>query len=365
MKLFFLTSDLGDGESAGQLALLAQALPRDRFAVAVGALGPATGAASDTLLSAGIPATALPVRNVLDFSGIRRLRRTVHESGAAVLHAFGADAVRVARVCLARNGEGNAPRLVATGAAEPGGGVGGWLAARQLRRADRVIATGWAEGERYRRAGVIGDRLTRIAPAVAPPPTAPDRDAFCRDVGAPDGAPLIFAGGRLDAAHGWKDTVPAFDMMRYVSPALQLVLTGDGPDRAAAEGLGRALAFDDFRIRFSGARSDLAAATLLADQVWVTCVRGGEQLALRAMAAGRPVVAFHTPELGEIIDDGATGYLVPPGDRAALAMKAQMLLAYPETAARMGEAGRARAAERFGVARFAEQHARVYQELDG
>ncbi len=188
MNLFFLTSDLGDGDAAGQFALLACALPRDRFAVTVGVLGAPTGTTADALRAAGVATTALPVRNVLDFSGMRRLRRAVQESGATVLHAFGPAAVRVAQLCLTRRDSGYAPRLVATGAAECGSGVGGWLASRQVRRADRVVATGWAEGERYRRLGVNGDRLTRIAPAVAPPGAAPDRATFLRDVSAPDGS---------------------------------------------------------------------------------------------------------------------------------------------------------------------------------
>jgi glycosyltransferase involved in cell wall biosynthesis len=198
---------------------------------------------------------------------------------------------------------------------------------------------------------------------VAPPGPPPDRAAFCRDIGAPLRSRLIFAGGRLDSAHGVKDAVTAFDMLRYESQDLQLVLTGDGPDRLAAEQLARALAFDDVRVRFSGPRADLPAATRLAEMVWVTCQRGGEHLALCAMAAGRPVVAYHTPELGEVIDDSVTGFLVPAGDRAALAEKAHLLLRDPDSAASMGEAGRARAAERFGVARMVEQHARVYLEL--
>lgn len=364
MKLFFLASDLGDGDTASQLALLACGLPRDRFEVAVGVLGPAAGAAADALRAANIGTIELPLRHVLDFSGMRRLKHAVTAFGAPVLHAFGADAVRTARLCLLSAEDGNAPRFVASGAQCADGGIGRWFATRQVRRADRVIATGWVEAERYRKAGVVGERLTRIAPAVAPP-AIPDRAAFCRDIGAPPDAKLIFSGGRLDAAHGLKDAVTAFDMLRYISPALNLVLTGTGPDRAEAEDLGRALAFDDFRVRFSGHRPDLIAAVSLAEQVWVLCARGGEHLALRAMAAGRPVLAYRTPELEEIIDDGETGFLMPPGDRAALATKAQELLADPGAAARVGETARARAAERFGPTRFVEQHVRVYQELVG
>lgn len=364
-KLFFLASDLDASDAAGQLALLAGALPRQRFAASVGVVGPTTGFASESLRTANFPLASLPIRHALDFSGMRRLRQAIQEANPAVIHAFGPVAVRAARLVVHRQGDGNSPRLVASCTTGARGGMGGWLAARMLRRADRVIATGWAEGERYRRMGVSGDRLTRINPAIAPPGEPPDHAAFCRDVGAPHNSKLIFAGGRLDSAHGVKDAVIAFDMARYESPGLQLVLTGDGPDRGAALDLGRALAFEDCRVRFTGRRPDLAAATRLAEMVWVTCTSGGEHLALRAMAAGKPVVAYHTPELAEVIDDGNTGFLVPQSDRAAMATKARTLLEDSGLAARMGEAGRKRAAEHFGVTRMAEQHARVYQELVG
>ena len=65
----------------------------------------------------------------------------------------------------------------------------------------------------------------------------------------------------------------------------------------------------------------------------------------------------------EVVEDGATGYLVPVGDRAALAAQARALIDDPATAARLGEAGRDRAAERFSAAKMIEQFARVYAEL--
>jgi glycosyltransferase involved in cell wall biosynthesis len=361
-KLFLLAADLG----AGQLPLLACGLPRERFALTVGALGRADGPAAEALRAAGVAVVPLPIRGPLDFAGMRKLRNAVSAANPAVLHCFGPAAVRMARLVLSTGGHGeNVPHFVASDAAQPAGGFGGWLTTRQLRRADRVIATGRGEGERYRALGVRSERLSRIHPSVVPPAGAPDRADFCRDVGTPPDARLIFAGGALDAAHGAKEAVIAFDMLRYGSPLLRLVLTGDGPERAACADLGKALAFDDYRLHFTGPRPDLAAATQLAEIAWVTCPHGGELLALRAMAAGKPVVAYHTPELADVIDDGATGFLVPPGDRAALAAKSQELLADATLCAKFGDAGRARAAERFAVARMAEQHARVYQELAG
>jgi len=361
-KLFFLAPDLG----AGQLAHLACGLPRERFALTVGVLAPVVGAEADSLRAAGVTVLSLPVRSPLDFSGMRKLRNAIRDANPAVLHCFGPAAVRIARLAVTAGGDGkNDPLFVASDLTQPGDGFGGWLATRQLRRADRVIATGRGEGERYRLLDVRGEKLSRINPAVAPPAEPPSRADFCRDCAVPPESKLIFAAGRLDAAHGVKEAVIAFDMLRYESPALRLVLTGDGPDRVAAEELGKALAFDDFRVHFSGARPDLPAATQLAEMVWVTCERGGALPALQGMAAGKPVVAYFTPELAEIIDDGVTGYLVPHGDRAALASRAQELLSDATLCAKLGEAGRARAAERFGVGRMVEQHVRVYQELAG
>lgn len=364
-KLFFLASDLGAGDAACQLALLAGGLPRERFAVTVGALARPEGAAADALRAAGVTVVPLPIRGPLDLSGMRNLRAAVRAANPAVLHGFGPEAVRAAKLAVSgRPDGGNEPRLVASAALATGGGVGGWLTGRMLRRADRVIVASRAEGERYRHQGVRGERLTQIGPAVADPPAAPDRGAFCRALSAPPGAKLIFAEGRLDDPQGLKEAVIAFDMLRYVSPDLRLVLTGAGAHRAAAEELGRALAFDDFRVHFCDPGADLSAAVRLAEMVWATGPRG-QQLALWAMAAGKPVVAYRTPELGGLIDDGATGYLVPPGERVAIAAKAQELLADAELAARMGEAARARAADRFGVQRMVEQYVRVYQELVG
>jgi glycosyltransferase involved in cell wall biosynthesis len=353
--VLYLASALGTTAAAKQLALLAVNLPRDRFAVAVVVLGPADGPAADTLRAAGVSVRSVPVRHAIDVSGMRKLRRAVAAANPAVVHAWGPFAVRASRL--------TGPRVLASAAADPGGGLSGWLTARQLRRAERVVAGSWADAERYRRLGVPGEKLTRVAPAVAPPGSPPDGAAFRRELGLPPHARLIFAGGRLEPAAGLKDAIWAFDILRYDNPALFLVLVGDGPDRASLEEFGRALAFDDFRVRFAGPRPDLAALFTLAEVVWVTHERGGTDLALEAMAAGRPVVGWKTADLGELVEEGETGFLAARSDRAHLAAQTRRLLDEPALGRRIGETGRARVRERFPVARMVEQFTRVYAEM--
>jgi glycosyltransferase involved in cell wall biosynthesis len=362
VNVFLLVSDLEPGDATEQFLLLARGLPRDQFVLSAGAVGPLHAGAADALRAAGVPVASYPIRGALDFGGMRRLRAGVLATNPAVVHAFGPRAVRAAQLVVTRTRAAGAPSVIASGATACGDGIVGWLARRALRRADRVLTTGWTEGQRYRRLCVPGERLSRVHLAVEPAPAPADRAAFCKELDVPTDSRLIFAGGALDPQHGPRDAVRAFDMLRYNQKAAQLVLFGDGPERQSCADLAKALAFDDNRVRFAGARSDLAAVTELADQVWVTRATGGELLALRALAAGVPVVAFDTPELQEVIDDGNTGYIVPQGDRPALAMKAQMLLSFPDTAKRMGAAGR-EWAERFSAARMIEQHARVYAEL--
>jgi glycosyltransferase involved in cell wall biosynthesis len=326
-------------------------------------LGPAATPIGDDLRRAGIPVRHLPVRHVIDFRGMRALKQTVAAAAPAVVHAWGPEAARATRLLAARTDGGNVPRVVVSAAAVPGEGWHGWLTTRRLRRADRVVPASWAEGERYRRLGIPGEHLTRVAPGVAPAPPPPPRDEFLRALGLPQAARLIVTAGRIEASPGLKAAIWAFDLLRYEFPDLHLLIFGTGPDRVGLEDFGRALAFDDFRVHFPGCRADLPAVLGLAEAVWVTRDGGGVTLALEAMAAGRPVVGWKTPDLAEVVDEDATGFLVPPGDRAQVAARTHGLLTDPALAAKLGAAARARAAERFGAGRVVEQHARLYAEL--
>jgi len=86
---------------------------------------------------------------------------------------------------------------------------------------------------------------------------------------------------------------------------------------------------------------------------------------LEAMACGTAVVGSRVGGIPEVVADGKTGLLVPPGGPAALADAINVLLADEPLAAEMGRLGRARAEAEFGWASIAAQTAALYSELAG
>lgn len=85
---------------------------------------------------------------------------------------------------------------------------------------------------------------------------------------------------------------------------------------------------------------------------------------IEAMAAGKPVIATHMGGLPDIVADGESGLLVPPGDPAALRAAVQRLLNDPALRERMGQAGRQRV-ELFTAEAVVPQIEQVYQDLLG
>jgi len=85
--------------------------------------------------------------------------------------------------------------------------------------------------------------------------------------------------------------------------------------------------------------------------------------AIEAMMAGLPVVGSNVGGLKEVIDDGRTGLLVPPGAPARLAEAISELLANPALARRMGARGRQRALAHFSVDKMVEKTIQIYEEV--
>src|SRR5260370_273573 len=125
------------------------------------------------------------------------------------------------------------------------------------------------------------------------------------------------------APKGLREAVWALDILRHVYDDLHLVIAGAGPDRPRVEAFARSVGAGA-RVHFTGPCADLGPLLARADLVWVPSLADrGRSAAAEAMGAGRPVVAARWPGLAEVVEDGVTGHLVPPDDKAALARQSR------------------------------------------
>ncbi|MDX1643477.1 MAG: glycosyltransferase family 4 protein [Thermoanaerobaculia bacterium] len=136
---------------------------------------------------------------------------------------------------------------------------------------------------------------------------------------------------------------------------LRLEIVGDGPLRESLHARARDLGLDD-RIAWSGAlpHEEVLARMRRARLFVLPCRVAGDgdqdalpTVLLEAMARGLACVSTPIGGVPEIVEHGATGLLVPPNDREALAAAISELLDSPEKRRRMGEAGHRRAARLF------------------
>jgi glycosyltransferase involved in cell wall biosynthesis len=362
-KVLLVVPGLQPGGAAKQVALLAPGLVGQGFEPRVAVLGP-DGPFGRPLRAAEVPVEVLGPPRLFRLALLPRLLGLLRSWRPQVVHAWGPAAFRLATVATL---SGLAPHLVVSAPLghEKYAGVAGWLDGMLLRGADRIAARGPAEAGRLLRAGVREDRVVFLPPAVAGAgPASVNGIDVRRTLGLAPGTTLIACVGPLERRKGFGDAVWSFNMLASGTPDVYLVVIGVGPDRPRLGDYARWQGTTN-RVRFLGLQDDVAALLHQVDVVWVPSLDdGGVNVALEALAAGRPVVASRTAALAEILADGRVGFLVAPRDKAALAGRTRALLRDPELRRRHGEAGKERAAT-FAVADQVRRLAGVYRSVLG
>ncbi|HEY7794086.1 MAG TPA: glycosyltransferase [Gaiellaceae bacterium] len=227
------------------------------------------------------------------------------------------------------------------------------------RRAGRLIAISDAVRDFLARAGHDPRKLTTIHYGLDELPAAPSSPTPA-EAGIPADAPLALAVGRLIEQKDHATLLRAFAVVREQHPQARLAILGSGPLEAETRALAASLGLAD-AVALPG-RTDIRDWLLRAD-VFVHTSRweGFGIVLLEAMLAGLPVVATRVSAVPEIVADGVTGALVPPGDAEIVARELAALLADPDRRHRLGEAGRERARTEFSVARMTERTVEVYE----
>ena len=235
-----------------------------------------------------------------------------------------------------------------------------------LRLMARVVCVSDGQAVKVRRAGVRADRIRVIRNAIDTSrfgePDPAGRLALQRMFATPRDL-LVVAVGRLSPEKGFDQLIAAARSVADRMPGVGFVLVGDGPDRAALETrIGSAGL--QAHVALAGFRSDvdrlMQGADVLAQSSFT---EGLPNVVLEACAAGIPVVATDVGGTGEVVRDGLSGYLVPPGDPAALAERLLDVLGSPELRRGMGAHGREVVRTEFSFAHQCAQYVELFAAL--
>jgi glycosyltransferase involved in cell wall biosynthesis len=173
--------------------------------------------------------------------------------------------------------------------------------------------------------------------------------------------PRLLCIGRLIPIKGHLVLLRALAQARRRVPDIALDIAGRGPLEPALKSYVRELGLED-AVRFLGFVSPIEAAVEEAAIVVVPSLgEGFGMVALETMERARPVIASAVGGLPEIVVDGETGLVVPPGDADALAEAMAALAGDLARAAEMGKAGRERALREFPPDRSADRIEELYR----
>jgi glycosyltransferase involved in cell wall biosynthesis len=246
----------------------------------------------------------------------------------------------------------------------------GWLKGRFVvdrlvgRFVDRYIAVSEAnarylveqKGLPARKITVIhnGCDIGRFDPRLAPSPGLRER------LGIGPADPVLLVLGRLEPQKGHRVLLDALPEVLRRFPRTRLVCVGEGTLQGELESHARRLGVSG-AVHFAGYQADVASWLALADLTVLPSFYEGLPLAaIESLAAGRAIVATDVDGTPEVVVDGQTGLLVPPGDATRLSHAVCRLLGDPDERLRLGQAGRARASARFDQAQQVRRTQDVY-----
>jgi len=220
------------------------------------------------------------------------------------------------------------------------------------RFATRIIAVSHAVKEHLVAGGLPAERIDVVYNGVDPQryflPCS--REEARRRLGLPDCVPLVGVIAHLTAKKGHAVFLQAFAAVSARHPRAVALFLGDGPERARLEALAAELKLAD-RVLFAGFHANVLPYYAAMDLVVLPSI-GGEGLPRALLEGGmlqRASIGTRLSGTPEIVRDGATGFIVPPGDVSALTNRLDTLLGDASLRERMGAAAQAYVSATFTI----------------
>jgi len=310
---------------------------------------------------AGVPVEELRMRGEADFRAVWALRRIIRQGAYDIVHLHTAHAhtLGAAAVSLARRGRCIVSRRVIAPVA-----VGLLSAFKYHHGVARYIAVSHAVRATLLSGGVEPEKVTVVHSGIELERLAGASAAGVREeLGLPADGPVVGHVGALTRAKGQRTLLEAVPLVLQAEAQAWFVIVGDGELREALEAQARELDIAE-RVVFTGFRSDVPRLLALFDVFCMPSLSEGLCTSvLEALALGKPVVASAVGGLPEMVHDGETGLLVPPGDAKTLAEALVRLLRDRQLAAALGQGGKRLVETEFTADAMVEGTLRVYREV--
>jgi glycosyltransferase involved in cell wall biosynthesis len=241
-----------------------------------------------------------------------------------------------------------------------------------LRLADASTVWGRALAAMHPGIEKLGTRLTFVYPPVDPGRFLPDqrrRDAARAEMGVAPDELLVGSVGVLNPQKGHEFTIRAAAALSRTRRDIKFRILGasspaHGDYERSLYGEIEALGLRDVvSIQDPGARvSDLIQAFDIFLMTSVPRSEGMPTVILEAMMCGKPVVATDVAAVAELVDDGGTGFIVPPEDVGSIASRVGHVGSDAALRATLGERARDHALAHFNLDRLADLHLSAYEK---
>jgi glycosyltransferase involved in cell wall biosynthesis len=318
-------------------------------------------------------------RGAVDFlSSAWAIRRASREADAALLHA---NSIRAGLLACCARVIGGPAVVVHVHDVLPSGPTSRLVRSILMRKAAALVAV----SEFTRAAFIDGLRPTRTPFPVIHNPLdiegliaeGPDRPCAREKLGLPAQAPVLGIVGQITPWKGHDTVIMAMPRVLETFPDAQLLIVGEPrfvdpstryDNRAYAarlEAMVQDLGLSN-AVRFLGHRDDVPVIMRALDLLLLpSSVEPLARVALEAMVLGTPVLATVVGGLPEVIEEGSTGFLAPPGDVAAWTRRILELVEDRARLAEIAEQANRAIVGRISSERYVEQMSSLYAQVWG
>jgi glycosyltransferase involved in cell wall biosynthesis len=239
-----------------------------------------------------------------------------------------------------------------------------WLDRRVERSVTHLVTASLASREALaRERGFDPQRIHNIYYGVATPDALTESARQCRaELGLDRADPLIGLIASFEPRKGHLHLLSALPDVIQQQPRARVVFLGSGGgNEEAVRQTANKLGVMD-RLFFLGRRPDVLDWMSACDLIVLpsTDLESLPYVLLEAMSVGKPIIGTRVGGIPEEIEDGVTGYVVPPADVPALANAMIKILSDPDRAARMGQAARERVQRMFSLNQMIDTMQSIY-----